>query len=444
LHLLIEFKTESYGNAKIISKFLKEKFANCVVIVGGLHPSSMPEETLAHPYFDYVFIGEGEKEILSIYNKLKNKLSLSESKGIVYRGTGNIIYTPEAELVSDLNSLPPFPYHIFKHEKRYNFGHMISSRGCPYNCTFCCLKNVGKRRYRYKNAANTVAELELLATDYGQKEIAFFDDNFLANKNRIYELCETIRKSDKLKDCTYSFQARTRDMDKELLQEMHASGFKAVFFGVETVSDKILEEIGKDESHVEIENAIKLAQNVGFKVMTNFLFCLPGETKRVRKDCVDFAIRNNVDLAKFNNVVPYPGTVLYDQVKAKGKLEIKKDYANFNSQLVLIKSFWKRVPFPYLPESSTKYSMRQEIVFSYFRFYFRISIIKKILKDRSWGDAIFNVGKSKIDVLKKIPSIMMLGIDFFLKFVTMKISIFSKKGISFKDFINSLTSFFNK
>ena len=332
--------TESYGNAKLISKYLKEKFSDCVILVGGLHPSSMPEETLSHPYFDYVFVGEGEKEILNIYNKIKNRISLSECRGIIYRSNNNIIYNPEAELVTDLNSLPRFPYHLFRHEKKYNFGHMISSRGCPYNCTFCCLKNVGKRRYRYKDAENTVAELELLVSEYKQKEIAFFDDNFLANKDRIYNLCEAIRHSDKLKKCTYSFQARTRDMDKELLQEMYASGFKAVFFGVETVSDSILKEIGKDESHLEIENAIKTSQSIGLKVMTNFLFCLPNETKQVRKECVDFAIRNKVDLAKFNNVVPYPGTVLHDQVKANNKLIVKTDYSNFNSQLVLIKAFW--------------------------------------------------------------------------------------------------------
>ena len=281
-----------------------------------------------------------------------------------------------------------------------------------------------------------------MVSQYGQREIAFFDDNFLANNKRIFDLCAEIRKSEILKGVTYSFQARTRDMNKEILAEMFKSGFRTVFFGVETVSDKLLNEIGKDESHLEIEEAIKLSKSMGYKVMANFLFCLPNETRQIRNDCVDFAIKNKLDLAKFNNVVPYPGTVMYDNALANSKLNILPDFINFNSQEVLVRPIFKRAEFPYIPDNSSSYGMKQEILFAYFKYYFRWKMLVRVLTQRTWGGAIFSYGNSPIDVLRKIPSFFILLIDISLKFGLMFLSVFCRKGIRFRDLCKSLIGFF--
>ncbi len=435
--------TESFSSARKISDSLKVLYPDSKVVMGGLHPTSMPEDVLKTvKSCDYVFAGEGETEIANIYRRLKENSDLNDVPGVVYRDANRIIINEPAEIVGDINSLPPFPYDIFKAYKKYNHGHIISSRGCPYNCTFCCVKAVGKRRYRYKSAESTVKELELLVSEYGQREIAFFDDNFLANNKRIFELCAEIRKSEILKGVTYSFQARTRDMNKEILAEMFESGFHTVFFGIETVSDKLLNEIGKDESHMEIEQAIKLSQSLGYKVMANFLFCLPNETRQIRNDCVDFAIKNKLDLAKFNNVVPYPGTVMYDNALSSSKLHILPDFINFNSQEVLVRPIFKRAEFPYIPDNSSSYGMKQEILFAYFRYYFRWKMLVKVLTQRTWGGAIFSYGNSPGDVLRKIPSFFILLIDISLKFGLMFWSVFRKKGIRFRDLCKSLVGFF--
>lgn len=437
--------TESFSSARMISDNLKSLFPDSYVIMGGLHPTSMPVEVLdSVGSCDFVFAGEGETEIANIYKCLKSGKGITEIKGVGYRKDGQVVLNNAAESVSDINILPPFPYDLFESCKKYNHGHIISSRGCPYNCTFCCVKAVGRRKYRYKSAETTVKELEQLVTVYKQKEIAFFDDNFLANKKRILDLCAAIKNAELLKGVTYSFQSRTRDMDRELLSVMFDSGFKAVFFGIETVSDNLLEKIGKDEPISEIENAIKLAQSIGYKVMANFLFCLPTETREIRNQCVDFAIRNNLDLAKFNNVVPYPGTVIYDQTLAENKLLILPDYLNFNSQEVLVRPIWRKANFPYLPDDSSAYGMKQEILFAYFRFYFRWKMIYKILSQPSWGDAIFSYGHSFVEILRKIPRILLLLTDIFLKFELMLFSVFSRKGIKFKDLLKTIPVFFKK
>jgi anaerobic magnesium-protoporphyrin IX monomethyl ester cyclase len=436
--------TESCFSAITLSKQLKTKYPDCITIMGGLHPSSMPEEVLSNENVDYVFMGEAESNIVEIYHKLKSGLSINDMRGIAFRKNGAVFINDAPELIMNLDSLPPFPYELFRKTKKYNFGHMISSRGCPYNCSFCCVKAVGKRKYRYKSAGNTVSELELLATDFKQKEIAFFDDNFLANKPRILELCEAIRKSKYLKNCTYSFQARSRDLTHDILQEMYASGFKTVFFGIETVSEKILKNIGKDETLEEIKTAIAVSKKIGFKVMANFIYCLPEETKAIRSDCVNFALENKIEVVKFNNVVPYPDTSLYEQTLKEKKLSVKPNYSNFNSQLVMVRPAWKKINFPYLPEGASSFSMRNEILFSYFKIYFNFHRLKKIFSDKNWGGAIFSFGNSNWDVVKKIPVIFLLVLDFTLKFSLMFISIFSAKGISARECLKVFYHFYKK
>jgi len=434
--------TESFSAARKISDILKNKYPDSVIIMGGLHPTSVPLEILnSVQSVDYVFAGEAETEIVKIYERIKSGQDIYDIHGLVYRRDDEIIFNNPPDLIKDIDSIPEFPYDIFAKYKHYNFGHIMTSRGCPYNCTFCCVKAVGKRRYRFKSAKSSVQELELLVSEFGQKEIAFFDDNLLANKKRIFDLCAEIRQSEILKNVRFSFQARTRDMDEEILQEMYNSGFKTIFFGIETVSDEILKDIGKDETHTEIESVIRMAQQIGFGIMANFLFCLPNETREVREACVEFAIRNKLELAKFNNVVPYPGTVMYDQTLEKG-LDVHKDYINFNSQEVLVRPFYKKVNFPYLPEGTTSYGMRQEILMAYFRFYFRFKMLIRVFTKRSWGGAIFSYGESFRDVLKKIPAFILLLIDISIKFELMFLSVFSKNGIKFKDITKSIIGFF--
>ncbi|HPX76429.1 MAG TPA: radical SAM protein [Bacteroidales bacterium] len=436
--------TEALSQANKISSKLKKLYPESVVIFGGIHPSALPEEVLKNnPNCDYVFLGEAETEIVNIYNKLKSGNDLKDQKGIAYRQEDEIVINQSAEILKNINTLSKFPYDLFIPYKKYNLAHIISSRGCPHNCSFCCVKVVGRRNYRFKSAAETVKELECLATECGQKHISFFDDNFLANNKRIEDLCNEISKSEKLKSVTYSFQARTRDMNEEILKLMYNTGFNAVFFGIETVSEKLLKQIGKDESIEEISEAIKMAQKIGFKVMANFLFCLPNETRIDRTACVNFALEHNIDLVKFNNVVPYPGTQMYEDLLSQNKLNIMPDYSNFNSQEVLVRSVFKKRNFPYVPDNSVAYGVEKEIMFAYFRYYFRFKMISKILKQKNWGDAIFHSGDSFISKLKKTPAFILLLIDISFKFVMMFFSVFRKNGIKFKDILNCFVKFFN-
>ena len=435
--------TEAYSEAIVISNKLKGLYPDSVIIFGGIHPSALPKKTLNDcKSCDYVFMGEADGEIANIYDKIKSGENLKSVNGIAYRAENDVAINPPAEIIKDINELPKFPYDLFTPFNQYQHGHIISSRGCPHNCSFCCVKVVGKRRYRYKNTKNTIEELEFLAHELQQKHISFFDDNFLANKERIKDLCEAISKSEKLKNVTYSFQARIRDVDEDIFKLMFKSGFKAVFFGIESVSKKLLKQIGKDESVEEISTAIKLAQKIGFKVMANFLFCLPNESKKERTDCVNFAIKHNIDLVKYNNVVPYPGTQMYEDLNAKNEMNILPKFSNFNSQEVLVRSIFKKKNFPYIPQNSTAYGIEKEIIFAYYRTYFRLKTLSKIIFKPNWGDVIFSSGKSFILKLSKFPSFLLLLADISIKFGLVFLSVFKKDGIKLKDIIKTVPAFF--
>ena len=190
----------------------------------------------------------------------------------------------------------------------------------------------------------------------------------------------------------------------------------------------------------EISLAIRKLKEIGFKVMANFIFCFPDESREIRINCVEFSIKHDLDLVKFNNVVPYPGTVLYNQ--NKDKITVKKYYSNFNSQEVLVRPFYKKPNFPLLPENTSEYQIRNDILFSYFKYYFRFRQIKKIFSQKAWGDLILSTGDSFFSKVKKIPAIIILGIDIFIKFVIMFLSVFKRDGVRIKEILKVFREFF--
>jgi hypothetical protein len=185
-----------------------------------------------------------------------------------------------------------------------------------------------------------------------------------------------------------------------------------------------------------------MSQKIGFNVMANFLFCLPNESKDDRAACVDFAISNKIDLAKFNNVVPYPGTQMYDDLIANNKLNVLTDYSNFNSQEVLVRPIFKKRNFPYIPENTSVYGIEKEIIFAYFRYYFRIKVFAKMLMQSNWGDAILSSGDSFVSKLKKLPAFLLLLTDISIKFGLMFLSVFRKDGIKLSSLLKTLPTFF--
>ncbi len=406
--------SEALPQAKECAAYIKKKYPKALIIMGGLHASIAPEEVLDLPGVDYAFRGEAETGISALAADVLEGRGIENHPGIIYRKDGQTLMNPWPELLTDLDQCGRIPYDLFD-QRNYFLGYIGTSRGCPYDCSFCCNNLVGQKKYRTMSPERVIDELDVLITRYGQHDITFYDDNFLAGKQRVYTICELIRKQKWHGKVSFMLQARAKDADPEILAELKSSGFNSVFFGIEAASEKLLKEIGKRETIADITRAVTDARKTGFKVMANFLYGLPGETYDDRMACVDFSLRNRIDVVKFNNVVPYPGTRMFGELRYSRQFFMSAENRNINSQLVLVKPFFKKTVFPLLPEGTGHQALRMDILLSYLLVYYNLFRWISMLRKRNWGGILFKTGKSRASVLWKSPRLFILAFDLVIK-----------------------------
>jgi radical SAM superfamily enzyme YgiQ (UPF0313 family) len=352
---------------------------------------------------------------VELYRCIKEGTDYHHIDNISYRKDGQIVHNRMSFYSENLDDYPPFPYHRFT-SNRYDLGFVLSSRGCPYRCIFCSNRVTTGRRYRYRSSASIVEELKILHEKYGKRYILFLDDNLLVNKERIYSLFEAIRGASLDKVMTFNFQARGDNVDRKLLEDLHATGFRSIFFGLETSSEEIMKTIRKGETVAQCMEAARLAKEIGFHVSATFIYALPGETHQDRMNCVKMSTDLELDMVRYNNATPYPGTELHEIAGSEGRLNVQGLYENFNSVSTFIENPFKRIPFSYVPPGNTENEIRRDILFSYFRFYFDIKRLKNVFARPDQGVGWFNAGEKMWDFAKKVPSLLMLSAMMFFKF----------------------------
>lgn len=323
-------------NYEMIRK-IKRKFPSIDLVAGGPHLSTLKEEVLEEcKEIDLGVVREGELAMLEL---CQGKI-LENIKGILFRKDGEIIYTGDREFLSDLDSLPFPKYEKFEMDRypevRKDRRHSIpilTSRGCPYSCTFCsaCL-SIGKK-FRCRSAFSVVDEIEYWH-QRNERDFMINDDNFTLLKERVYEVCNEIKRR-KLSGLKFACNTGVRAdrVDNDLLRTMKDVGFWRLTFGVEAGNNRILSNIKKGEKIETIERAIKEACKQGFVVELSFLIGSPGETWSDIQDGVDLALRYPISVVEWNHIVPYPKTELHDWLKERGYLfEDYQEFLNIGSR----------------------------------------------------------------------------------------------------------------
>jgi len=331
--ILIEFKPQILGlslmsmsrvsSYKIIS-LAKKIDANIKIILGGVHASIMYEQLLKNFPVDCIIIGEGEETIKELIPKLKFNKELDKIKGIAFLKKNKVIKNEDRPLITNLENIP-FPSHeVFMNPNRTKIC-LLSSRGCPYMCSFCCLHIISKRKYRMRPYQNVVDEIEYILKKFPQiKEIEFSDDTFTLNEKRVIDFCkEILKRKIKIK---FLCSARIKPMSKEMLSWMEKAGFKEVRFGIETGSKKLLDSIHKNITPEEIIDTFKIASKFPKIRFIKFLMVgFPGEN--------DVTINETIELVKtLQKIIPmdffcaaplwvYPGTEIYEKVKNSGEID---------------------------------------------------------------------------------------------------------------------------
>jgi len=437
--------TAAFKNAVLVSKELKRLYPDSIILFGGIHPTALPDEVLSFDHIDFVLRGEGEKSLIELYRCVKGGKDLTHMDNLSYRRSGEIIHNKMSQILEDLDSYPPFPYHRFT-SNAYDIGFVISSRGCPYQCIFCSNRVTTGRKYRFRSAEAIVSELDMLYHKFNKRYILFLDDNLLVSKKRIYSLLEQIKEKGLDKKMTFNFQARGDNVDYKLLQDLYDCGFRSIFFGLETASERLMKIVKKGETVAQCIGAVKMAKEIGFHVSATFIYALPEETHQDRMDSVHLSRALQLDMVRFNNATPYPGTELYEIAKREKRLNVKGLWENFNSVSTFIENPFNRIPFSYVPEGNTEEQIRRDILFSYFNYYLDFERLKKIFTSPDKGVGWFNAGESFFDILKKIPALFFLVMMMFLKFGQLFYYTVLKKetAISFRHFLKVFEGLWRK
>lgn len=307
----------------ILADRIKSKIGNIPIVLGGIHPTSLPRETLKEiQYADYIVVGEGEESFLELVNNISNKDRLVfPIKGVI--GRENDYFQPRP-LIEDIDSIP-FPKRDFYDISNYIFGApLLTSRGCIYNCTFCASQAIWTRMARYRSVNNVIEELKVLKKNFNIERVRILDDTFVLNKKWIIEFCSSLKKSN-LK-FSFNCSGRINTVDEELLKILHESGFDSIAFGVESGSASIIKRIKKNIDLSKVTDVIKLANRYGFDTTSFYMTGHPGETLEDIKMSETLFKKSMSKRGELSMLVPYPGTEIGIEA---GKMGFKFEVDNY-------------------------------------------------------------------------------------------------------------------
>ncbi len=320
--------TPTVNTAISIARYLKKAHPDLTIILGGAHATLLPNETLVGaPEIDVVVRGEGEQTIIDLLRALENKQPLDDVPGISYRKDGEVVSNPTRSTNIDLDSLPFLAYHLLPwrrykphppHGRALPFGAIITSRGCPYHCSYCS-KPIFGSKFRAQSPERVVDEVAYYKDKFAIKELAFYDDVFTLSKKRAYAIAEEIIQRG-LKIC-WTCETRVNLVDKDLLGHMKQAGCYAIAYGIESGSQEILDTLNKGITMEQVEEAIRITREVGLQTIGYFMIGSPGESPETIGKTIEFAKKLKLDFAQFAVTTPFPGTELYNlYLKNKGSV----------------------------------------------------------------------------------------------------------------------------
>jgi anaerobic magnesium-protoporphyrin IX monomethyl ester cyclase len=314
-----------------VMRGIKRSMPGIKIAAGGAHISTMRQDVLRDcAEIDYGVVLEGEYTLLELCS---GDRPLTDIKGLIHRSQGAVVYNGDRPFIRDLDSLPFPTYAKFDKGDYLPLMSVFSSRGCPFECTYCPVKLAIGRRFVTRSPKSVVDEMEFHYRR-GCRQFSFRDDNFTLEQDRVYKICDEID----ARGLTGLYLmcdngVRADKIDSKLLARMKASGFRMIGLGVESGSDEVLKRLKKSSTVSDMEKAIKAACDLGYIVELFLLIGAPGETWQDFEKTVELAGRYPVQAASFYHILPYPNTELFDEAKRdKYLLRSPEEYLNDGSQ----------------------------------------------------------------------------------------------------------------
>ena len=365
------------------------------IIVGGPHATYFHEAVLEEcSAIDIVIRHEFDTKIAKVVSNLDN---LEAVKGITYRDGREMVDNGDGDLAEDLDTIPfperdivPWHWYLEAWYSRQPFMNMMTSRGCPYHCTFCLWpQSMYGHKQRFRSIDNVISEIYYLHDRYGVKELNIDDGTFTTKRQRVIEFCQRLRR-EKI-NLIWTCNGRVDNLDDEMLWEMKQSGCKMIRLGVESGSQDVLDKIKKGLTLKEIEEGFRLVKRHGIQALGGFMFGFPFDSRETVEKTIQFAKRISPDQVQFSINMCYPGTSLYEYAK--------------ENHLLVAKSF-KEFDMTYGPVVKTVDMEREELenilARAYREFYFRPKFILQTILHMEDIDEIKRVLRSMKSLVKTI------------------------------------------
>lgn len=341
-----------FVNALDVCRIIKKIDENIITILGGSHPSALPQEVLKEKEIDLVVMGEGEKTLEELLGAINEGADFAKIDGIAYRVGEDIFVNAKTKYIKDLDSLPFPARHLLPMDKYFEVNRphgstalrkpntvVISSRGCPGRCVFCSIHTVWGKAFRARSAENVLMEIEHLIKRYGIKEVQFGDDNLILDKERAKKIFRGIIS----RKMNISWNAvggvALWKLDEELIQLMKESGCYRLSLPIESGDQYVLDNIIRKPVDLnKVRPMIDIANKYHIKTDALFVIGLPGETKKQLQNTFKYVRNLPVDNINFFFATPFPGTELLKICQDKKRLRPNFDYRHLRAGEVNIVS----------------------------------------------------------------------------------------------------------
>ena len=293
--------------------------ANCLIMIGGVHPTFYPEDTLVDLKPDIVGVGEGEETILEILEQHVKK-DFSSIDGVCFIKDGQPFKTKPRTIKKNIDHLPLPARHLLSEEDflmtnrlsnvEVKMAHVMLTRGCPFPCKFCA---AARTKMQFRSGKNARVELQHLINQYGIEGFAIVDDNFIVNKKIVKDICESIKDL----NLKWSALSRVDTVDEELLICMKDAGCIEIKYGMESGSESLLTAMGKNITTNQIVNAITMTSALDIKVKVFLIHGFPGENLVTTHETINLLkkVGHMIERVSLFRFVPLPGTFVYNNQK---------------------------------------------------------------------------------------------------------------------------------
>ena len=314
---------------------LRQRAPSCLIVLGGIHASALPEETLRRaPALDLIVRGEADTRFAQILHALRAGGDLHDQAGVTFRDhSGEPVSTAPSTDLEDLDALP-FPARDLLPMERYvspdghGFSTILGARGCPGRCLYCSVNQLFGARLRNRAPELVAREMSETLHQFGTRTFGFLDDTFTTNRRWVLELCQAMVDAGLPGRVRWFCLTRVDRVDPELLAVMKAAGCFKVELGIESGDQQVLDSLGKGTNTRQVLDAFGWAREAGMETMAFVMLFSPEETPRSLRNTMDLVFQADPDLLQASFCTPYPGTELARRCERKG-IAVSPDWSRY-------------------------------------------------------------------------------------------------------------------